>query len=221
MDFSYRNVSELSVSYFLCHSFSDRHAIKRESCVACGKCAEVCPTGALKLIGEDITPEEVVRRVVTGITLPERAESRSPEASLWRGRISVSLSQSSRKTRGCVTPLSGYSLRKPVGGISSEDRRARGKYDRISPVTLLPYHKTGLDKSALLDKSAQDEFEVPEKELMEKIGGWLIRVRIQGISELESRKWQYTDWRWFGLFCRGVMRRRVCLDFSLAVCHRQ
>lgn len=48
-----------------------------------------------------------------------------------------------------------------------------GKYDRISSVTLLPYHKTGLDKSALLGKSAQDEFEVPEKELMEKIGGWL------------------------------------------------
>lgn len=33
-------------------------------CTKCGKCADVCPTGAKQLIGEEITPEELVERIM-------------------------------------------------------------------------------------------------------------------------------------------------------------
>ncbi len=36
---------------------------EEEKCLLCGKCAESCPAGAIELIGRDMSPEEVVREV--------------------------------------------------------------------------------------------------------------------------------------------------------------
>ena len=38
--------------------------IDRERCTACGACADACPTGALEIIGQEWTPEEVFAEVM-------------------------------------------------------------------------------------------------------------------------------------------------------------
>lgn len=40
------------------------HRINYEECTLCGKCLEACATGALRLIGESCTPEELVARLI-------------------------------------------------------------------------------------------------------------------------------------------------------------
>ncbi len=40
-----------------------KHRMDRGRCVACGACAEQCRAGALKIIGRDVTVEEVMREV--------------------------------------------------------------------------------------------------------------------------------------------------------------
>lgn len=51
-----------------CHSIiageTPVHNIDRSSCVRCGKCADACLCGALKLIGTDMTPDEVIGKVL-------------------------------------------------------------------------------------------------------------------------------------------------------------
>lgn len=42
------------------HRFSPSHAIHRELCTGCGKCAEECPTGALELAGKAYFVQELV-----------------------------------------------------------------------------------------------------------------------------------------------------------------
>lgn len=41
------------------------HVLERKYCTACGKCAEVCPTGALVLDSRDMTVEEVFAEVLS------------------------------------------------------------------------------------------------------------------------------------------------------------
>ena len=53
-----------SVCESLCHDFADNHAFFREKCVMCGNCAEICPTGALKIAGEDMTAAECLMRIL-------------------------------------------------------------------------------------------------------------------------------------------------------------
>ena len=46
------------------HSFEGGvHSLAREKCTACGKCAEVCPTDALELVGKTMSAEEVIAEV--------------------------------------------------------------------------------------------------------------------------------------------------------------
>ncbi len=46
------------------HIFKDnRHLLQRENCIACGKCAQVCPTQALEISGREMTVEEVISEV--------------------------------------------------------------------------------------------------------------------------------------------------------------
>ena len=40
------------------------HALDREACVACGVCTEHCYTGALEMVGRDVTVEEVLAEVL-------------------------------------------------------------------------------------------------------------------------------------------------------------
>lgn len=42
------------------HVFTQGHLFQRENCIACGYCAQVCPTNALELCGEDKTVEAVL-----------------------------------------------------------------------------------------------------------------------------------------------------------------
>ena len=37
----------------------------RDGCTACGKCAETCPSGARRLVGKEMTPDELVAEVMT------------------------------------------------------------------------------------------------------------------------------------------------------------
>lgn len=47
------------------HSFHDeKHHIKRDDCISCGRCVDACPADALKLIGKEIDTEEVIREVL-------------------------------------------------------------------------------------------------------------------------------------------------------------
>lgn len=47
------------------HLFSpEGHAIDRAQCAACGNCAGVCPMGALKLVGQTVSAQEVVREAL-------------------------------------------------------------------------------------------------------------------------------------------------------------
>ncbi len=47
-----------------CHSIKEgRHLFDRTHCVQCGKCAKACPDGALELLGEEMTAEEVLAEV--------------------------------------------------------------------------------------------------------------------------------------------------------------
>lgn len=43
------------------HSFSKGHEVFYERCIACGECADGCPSGALELCGGDFTAEELYK----------------------------------------------------------------------------------------------------------------------------------------------------------------
>lgn len=43
-----------------CHVLAERHELRRELCVRCGKCAEVCPAKALERVGKPMSAEEVM-----------------------------------------------------------------------------------------------------------------------------------------------------------------
>ena len=46
------------------HIFEEnRHILNREKCVSCGKCAENCPTSALRICGSDMSIDDIVREV--------------------------------------------------------------------------------------------------------------------------------------------------------------
>lgn len=45
------------------HVFDQSHKILRENCVACGECVAVCPTNALEIVGEDLSPEQLLEQV--------------------------------------------------------------------------------------------------------------------------------------------------------------
>ena len=46
-----------------CHLLDANHTFVRNMCIGCGACAEVCPTGALELYGKSITVDEVYHEV--------------------------------------------------------------------------------------------------------------------------------------------------------------
>ena len=46
------------------HGFAQAHTLQRESCVACGSCVSLCPTGALSLCGKDMTPAELLEIIL-------------------------------------------------------------------------------------------------------------------------------------------------------------
>ena len=45
------------------HTFDGRHIFDRSKCTVCKKCAEVCPTGALEVIGKEYSVAEIMREV--------------------------------------------------------------------------------------------------------------------------------------------------------------
>ena len=45
----------------------DGHVFRRELCVGCGKCAKVCLGGALNFYGEEISPEDVLPRLMEDV----------------------------------------------------------------------------------------------------------------------------------------------------------
>lgn len=49
------------------HSFTETegHAYARETCTRCGRCVNVCVAGALKYVGNDMTVEQVLKKVMS------------------------------------------------------------------------------------------------------------------------------------------------------------
>ena len=55
------------------HSFLEDHSIEREKCILCGKCVEVCPENTLSIIGTDMSAEQVIEIVLKDKTYYENS----------------------------------------------------------------------------------------------------------------------------------------------------
>lgn len=73
------------------HVFNGRHIFKRENCVMCGKCMEICPSGALSVDSKNVTAEYIMDEVKKdvpfygqkgGVTLSGGEPMAQPEAAL-------------------------------------------------------------------------------------------------------------------------------------------
>ncbi len=51
------------------HTFTSygKHTINFTACRQCGKCVDVCPSGALKIYGKEMTSEEIIKTVMKDI----------------------------------------------------------------------------------------------------------------------------------------------------------
>ena len=224
-----------SVCESLCHDFADNHAFFREKCVMCGNCAEICPTGALKIAGEDMTAAECLMRILRdrdyfgvdgGVTLSGgepmmQAEFCIELASLAKkAGIKVALETSGFCDTAKLIAIKPYvdqflfdckaaskdhklltgvdddliiknlevlcengatvELRCPIvpqANLCEEfiEKIATlaNSYQSIRSISLLPYHKTGLEKSIMLGKASQCAFNVPEGDILESIKEYL------------------------------------------------
>lgn len=45
------------------HTFDNGHKIDRRKCISCGECADNCPPSALRICGEDMSIDEIIREV--------------------------------------------------------------------------------------------------------------------------------------------------------------
>ena len=224
-----------SVCKSSCHDFADNHAFFREKCVMCGNCAEICPTGALKIAGEDMTAAECLMHILRdrdyfgvdgGVTLSGgepmmQAEFCIELASLAKkAGIKVALETSGFCDTAKLIAIKPYvdqflfdckaakthhklltgvdddliiknlavlcengatvELRCPIvpGANLCEEfiekiAALANSYRSISCVALLPYHKTGLEKSSMLGKASQRLFTVPERDTLEGIKEYL------------------------------------------------
>ena len=224
-----------SVCESLCHDFADNHAFFREKCVMCGNCAEICPTGALKIAGEDMTAAECLMRILRdrdyfgvdgGVTLSGgepmmQAEFCIELASLAKkAGIKVALETSGFCDTAKLIAIKPYvdqflfdckaakthhklltgvdddliiknlevlcengatvELRCPIvpGANLCEEfiekiATLANSYQSIRSISLLPYHKTGLEKSIMLGKASQCAFNVPERDILESIKEYL------------------------------------------------
>lgn len=45
------------------HEVFPAHLLHRQNCISCGKCAELCPTGALELCGREMSAEEILAEI--------------------------------------------------------------------------------------------------------------------------------------------------------------
>ena len=225
-----------SVCESLCHDFTDNHAFLREKCVMCGSCAEICPTGALKIAGEDMTAAECLMRILRdrdyfgvdgGVTLSGgepmmQAEFCIELASLAKKEgIKVAMETSGFCDTAKLIAIKPYvdqflfdckasktdhklltgvdddliiknlavlcengatvELRCPIvqGANLCEEfiekiAALANSYRSISCVELLPYHKTGLEKSSMLGKASQRSFTVPKRDTLESIKEYLV-----------------------------------------------
>lgn len=51
-----------------CHRVcSNGHIFKRDNCIKCGKCADVCPANAMNMVGKSVTCEEVINEVLKDV----------------------------------------------------------------------------------------------------------------------------------------------------------
>lgn len=57
-----------------CHSLDVTHKLERKTCIGCGACAEVCPTEALELYGKSVTVDEVYNVVARDKVFYEASE---------------------------------------------------------------------------------------------------------------------------------------------------
>ena len=224
-----------SVCESLCHDFTDNHAFLREKCTMCGNCAEICPTGALKIAGEDMTAAECLMRILRdrdyfgvdgGVTLSGgepmmQAEFCIELASLAKKEgIKVAMETSGFCDTAKLIAIKPYvdqflfdckaaktdhklltgvdddliiknlavlcengatvELRCPIVPEANLCKEFIEKiaalannYRSISCVELLPYHKTGLEKSSMLGKALQSSFTVPKRDTLESIKEYL------------------------------------------------
>jgi pyruvate formate lyase activating enzyme len=110
-----------------CHCFSPggEHLIKRELCMKCGRCAEACYADALKIIGQKMTIDDVMKEVIKDMEFYEMSG----------GGITVSGGEPLLQAQGCYELLKMCKKNNIGTAIDTAGNVSLSSFNLVLPVT--------------------------------------------------------------------------------------